>query len=80
MIHRDATPEERVAKGMIALQDEITKMRAAFFVICLEAGQDLDGMLEPPPPGVFTPDLPELAVQAVKELREVYDECLAEDE
>jgi hypothetical protein len=78
MIRRDATPQEQVAKLVVGLEEEIAKMREAFFAICLEAGEDMDGILEPPPPGVLTPDLPELAVKAVHELRENYNEALDE--
>jgi hypothetical protein len=64
------------------LRDEImagavAELRQALFDICIAAGADMDGERQCPPPGVFTPDIPQRALEAVKELRRNYDETEA---
>jgi hypothetical protein len=63
------------------LRRRIKVMRDLFWQIYMLTGADPD-MDDPngpcPPEGVYTPDVPELAVDAVRELRHECDEAMAE--
>lgn len=63
------------------LQRRIKVYRDLFWQIVVLAGQDTDTD-DPagpcPPTGVYTPDVPEWAVNAVRELRDDYEEALTE--
>ena len=55
---------------------EERRLRQILWDIYAAAGADTDGERTAPPPGVMTPDVPELALEAVRELRADYDEDL----
>ncbi len=48
---------------------EVQRLRQVLWDIYRAAGADPDGYAEAPVPGVMTPDVPELALEAVRELR-----------
>jgi hypothetical protein len=56
---------------------EVNGSRQILWDILLATGFDPDGDTEVPPPGVYTPDIPELALRYVRELREDWDQACA---
>lgn len=48
---------------------EVTRLRQILWDIYAACGEDTDGDRRAPKPGVMTPDVPELALEAVRELR-----------
>jgi len=60
--------------GDIHSAGEITRLRQILWDIYALCGCDQDGDPVAAAPGVYTPDIPELAVTAVRDLREAYDE------
>jgi hypothetical protein len=64
---------------MLALiAEECAALRQALWDCYRASGSDPDGDVQAPAPGVLSPDVPELALQAVRELREDYREALRE--
>jgi hypothetical protein len=52
---------------------EVLRLRQVLWDIYAATGADRDGEKTAPPPGVLTPDVPEAALAAVRELRQDYD-------
>jgi len=57
---------------------DVTRLRQALWDCYRASGSDPDGDVQAPAPGVLSPDVPELALQAVRELRQDYREALRE--
>jgi hypothetical protein len=66
------------APGAEAMAREVIWLRQLLWDCYAAAGADGDGEKTAPPPGVLTPDVPELALAAVRELRRDYDTALLE--
>jgi hypothetical protein len=70
---------DRQVDAMLALiAEECAALRQALWDCYRASGSDPDGDVQAPAPGVLSPDVPELALQAVRELREDYREALRE--
>jgi hypothetical protein len=52
---------------------EVVRLRQVLWLAYTAAGADTDGEKTAPSPGVLTPDVPEAALAAVRELRQDYD-------
>lgn len=59
-------------------KEEIKRLRQILWDIYSAAGEDTEGITEAAPPDVYTPDIPELALAAVLELRHDYNAALEE--
>jgi hypothetical protein len=67
-----------VEAGLRALRAERDALRERCFEIYVECGEDTDGARKLSDMGRLTPDIDELALRAVKELRGAYDEACDE--
>jgi hypothetical protein len=60
--------------------DEVNRLREILWKIYLLTGADTDGDTSCPRPGVYSPDIPELALRQMQEFRDEYDALLRGDQ